>query len=84
MVGTALRTRKQTVKFPSIGHATPRKTIPYLKEEKARFLFLERPLLVRVRDAEGYQLAVQPRDISIPLLQRLLRHLASSALLLER
>jgi hypothetical protein len=42
-VGTALRKCKQTVKFPPIGHATPRKTIPYLEEEKARFLFLEVP-----------------------------------------
>jgi hypothetical protein len=47
-------------------------------------LLLERPLLVRVRDAEGYQLAVEPRDISVPLLQRLLRRLASGALPLER
>jgi hypothetical protein len=42
-VGTTLRRRKQTVRFPPDGHATPRKTIPYLEEEKARFLFLEVP-----------------------------------------
>jgi hypothetical protein len=27
-VGTTLRRRKQTVRFPPDGHATPRKTIP--------------------------------------------------------
>jgi hypothetical protein len=32
MVGTALWTRKQIVKFPPDGLATPRRTIPYLKE----------------------------------------------------
>jgi hypothetical protein len=42
-VGTVLRKCKQIVKFPPIRHATPRKTIPYLEEEKARFLFLEIP-----------------------------------------
>jgi hypothetical protein len=41
-------------------------------------------LLVRVRDAEGYQLPVEPRDLGIPLLQRLPRPLESGALLLER
>jgi hypothetical protein len=55
-----------------------------LQADNGSALLLERPLLVRVRDTEGYQLAVEPRDISIPLLQRLLRRLASGALLLER
>jgi hypothetical protein len=55
-----------------------------LQADDGGALLLERPLLVRVRDAEGYQLAVEPRDISIPLLQRLLRRLERSVLLLER
>jgi hypothetical protein len=42
-LGTALRKCKQTVKFQPIGCATPRKAIPYLEEEKARFLFFEVP-----------------------------------------
>jgi hypothetical protein len=50
-----------------------------LQADDGGALLLERPLLVRVRDAEGYQLAVEPRDINIPLLQRLLR----GSLLLE-
>jgi hypothetical protein len=32
-------------------------------------LLLEGPLLVRVRDAEGYQLPIEPRDLGVPLLQ---------------
>jgi hypothetical protein len=55
-----------------------------LQADDGGALLLERLLLVRVRDAEGYQLSVEPRDISIPLLQRVLRRLASGALLLER
>jgi hypothetical protein len=55
----------------------------FLQADDSGTLLLERPLLVRVRDAEGYQLAVEPQDISIPLLQRLLRRLPSSALMLE-
>jgi hypothetical protein len=47
-------------------------------------LLLEGPLLIRVRDAEGYQLPIEPRDLGVPLLQRLLRPLASGALPLER
>jgi hypothetical protein len=47
-------------------------------------LLLEGPLLIRVRDAEGYQLPIEPRDLGIPLLQRLLRPLEGGALLLER
>jgi hypothetical protein len=54
-----------------------------LQADDGGALLLERPLLVRVRDAEGYQLAVEPRDINILLLQRLRRRLASGALLLE-
>jgi hypothetical protein len=42
-VGATLRTRKRTVRPPPVGRATPRKQNPYLKEEKARFLFLEAP-----------------------------------------
>jgi hypothetical protein len=47
-------------------------------------LLLEGPLLIRVRDAEGYQLPIEPRDLGVPLLQRLLRPLESGALPLER
>jgi hypothetical protein len=54
-----------------------------LQADDGGALLLERSLLVRVRDAEGYQLAIEPRDISVLLLQRLLRRLASGALLLE-
>jgi hypothetical protein len=32
-------------------------------------LLLEGPLLICVRDAEGYELPVEPRDLGIPLLQ---------------
>jgi hypothetical protein len=42
-VGATLRTWKQIVRPPPVGHATPGKATPYLKEEKARFLFLEVP-----------------------------------------
>jgi hypothetical protein len=42
-VGATLRTRKRTVRPPPGGRATPRKVTPYLKEEKAHFLFLEVP-----------------------------------------
>jgi hypothetical protein len=31
-------------------------------------LLLEGPLLIRVQDAEGYQLPVEPRNLGIPLL----------------
>jgi hypothetical protein len=40
--------------------------------------------LIHVRDAKGYQLPVEPQDVGFPLRQRLLRHLASGALPLER
>jgi hypothetical protein len=42
-VSVTLQTRKQSVTSPPVEHATPRKETPYLKEEKARFLFLEVP-----------------------------------------
>jgi hypothetical protein len=42
-VGATLRTWKRDVRPPPVGHTTPRKATPYLKEEKARFLFLEVP-----------------------------------------
>jgi hypothetical protein len=32
-------------------------------------LLLEGSLLIRVRDAEGYQLPIEPRDLGVPLLQ---------------
>jgi hypothetical protein len=48
-----------------------------LQADDGSALLLEGQLLIRVRDAEGYQLAIEPRDISVPLLQRLLRRLAS-------
>jgi hypothetical protein len=46
-------------------------------------LLLEGLLLIRVCDAEGNQLAVEPRDFSVPFLQRFLRRLASGALPLK-
>jgi hypothetical protein len=39
-----------------------------LQADDCGALLLEGPLLVRVRDAEGYQLPVEPRDLGIPLL----------------
>jgi hypothetical protein len=47
-------------------------------------LLLEGQLLISIRDAEGYQLPVEPRDVGFPLRQRLLRRLVSGALPLER
>jgi hypothetical protein len=47
-------------------------------------LLLEGPPLIRVRDAKGYHLLIEPRDLGIPLLQRLLCPLEGGALLLER
>jgi hypothetical protein len=41
-------------------------------------------LLIRTRDAESYQFALKLRELSVPLFQRLLRHLASGTLPLER
>jgi hypothetical protein len=43
MVGVTLQTREQSVTSSPIENATPRKATPYLKEEKAHFLFLEAP-----------------------------------------
>jgi hypothetical protein len=42
-VGATLRTWKQIIRPPPIGHMTPQKATPYVREEKARFLFLEDP-----------------------------------------
>jgi hypothetical protein len=47
-------------------------------------LLLEGLLLARTRDAENHQFALELRELSVPLLQRLLRRLASGALPLER
>jgi hypothetical protein len=47
-------------------------------------LLLEGPALVLVRDAEGDQLPVEPRDLLLPLLQRRLRSLKRSTLPLKR
>jgi hypothetical protein len=55
-----------------------------LQADDGGALLLEGTLLVRVRDAEGYQLPVEPRDLGIPLLQRLPRPLESGTLPLER
>jgi hypothetical protein len=46
-------------------------------------LLPEGQLLVRVRNAEHYQLALDPGELGVPVLQRHLRHLASSALPLQ-
>jgi hypothetical protein len=47
-------------------------------------LLLEGQLLVRARDAEHYQLALDLGELRVSALQRLLRRLASDALLLQR
>jgi hypothetical protein len=47
-------------------------------------LLLEGQLLARAIDTEHYQLALELRELGVPVLQRLLRHLASDALLLQR
>jgi hypothetical protein len=39
-----------------------------LQADNGGGLLLEGLLLIRVRDAEGYQLAVEPRDLSVPLI----------------
>jgi hypothetical protein len=46
-------------------------------------LLLEGLLLARTRDAEDHRFALELRELSVPLLQRLLRRLASGALPLE-
>jgi hypothetical protein len=46
-------------------------------------LLLEGQLLARARDTEHHQLALELRELGIPLLQRLLRRFASDALLLQ-
>jgi hypothetical protein len=55
-----------------------------LQADDGSALLLEGLLLIRVRDAESYQLPVEPSDVGAPLRQRLLRRLASRALPLER
>jgi hypothetical protein len=55
-----------------------------LKAAEGLALLLEGQLLARARDAEHHQLALEFRELSVPPLQRLLRRLASDALLLER
>jgi hypothetical protein len=47
-------------------------------------LLLEGQLLVHARDAEHYQLALDLGELRVSALQRLLRRLASNALLLQR
>jgi hypothetical protein len=47
-------------------------------------LLLEGLLLARTRDAENHQFALDLRELNVPLLQRLLRRLASGTLPLER
>jgi hypothetical protein len=47
-------------------------------------LLLEGQLLARAIDTEDHQLALELRELGVPVLQRLLRHLASDALLLQR
>jgi hypothetical protein len=46
-------------------------------------LLLQGQLLVRVRNAEHYQLALEPGELGVPVLQRHLRHLTSSGLPLQ-
>jgi hypothetical protein len=46
-------------------------------------LLLEGQLLVRVRNAEHYQLAFDLGELGVPVLQRHLRHLTSSTLPLQ-
>jgi hypothetical protein len=54
-----------------------------LKAAEGRALLLEGLLVARARDAEHHQLALELRELGVPPLQRLLRRLASDALLLE-
>jgi hypothetical protein len=46
-------------------------------------LLLEGQLLARARDAEHHKLALELGELSVPVLQRLLRRLASDALPLQ-
>jgi hypothetical protein len=55
-----------------------------LKAVDGDALLLEGLLQARARDAEDHQFALEPRELRIPLLQRLLCRLASDALTLER
>jgi hypothetical protein len=47
-------------------------------------LLLEGQLLARAIDTEHHQLPLELRELGVPVLQRLLRRLASDALLLQR
>jgi hypothetical protein len=51
-----------------------------LKASDGLALLLEGQLLVRVCNAEHYQLALDPGELGVPVLQRHLRHFTSSAL----
>jgi hypothetical protein len=55
-----------------------------LQADDGSALLLEGQLLICARNAEGYQLPVEPCDVGFPLRQQLLRRLASGALPLER
>jgi hypothetical protein len=55
-----------------------------LQADDGGALLLEGLLLVHTRDAENHQFALKLRELNIPLLQRLLRRLASGTLPLER
>jgi hypothetical protein len=55
-----------------------------LQADDGGALLLEGLLLVRARDAESYQFALELRELNVPLFQRLLCRLASGMLPLER
>jgi hypothetical protein len=55
-----------------------------LQADDGGALLLEGLLLIRTRDAESHQFALELREISVRLLQRLLRRLTSGTLPLER
>jgi hypothetical protein len=54
-----------------------------LQADDGDTLLLEELLLIRTTNAESYQFALKLRELSVPLLQRLLRRLASGTLPLE-
>jgi hypothetical protein len=55
-----------------------------LQADNGGALLLEGLLLARTRDAENHQLALELRELDVPLLQGLLRRLVSGMLPLER
>jgi hypothetical protein len=55
-----------------------------LKALEGLALLLEGQLLACARDTEHHQLALELRELGVPVLQRLLRRLASDALPLQR